>query len=52
MSDERIAAIGAAFQAMRDLTAWERTYVLCWFCQDCYGYIPPGGGSHVCEFSS
>ena len=33
-----------AFQALKRLTAEDRTYVLCWFCSFCGADIPPGKG--------
>ena len=56
LSHERMRLIGKAMSALRDLTEWERGYVLCWFCSTCQNYVGPGetcthqeGETRVCS---
>lgn len=34
--------VGEAFRALQALTPDQRGLVLCWFCAQCFKYIPPG----------
>lgn len=35
-----------AYQAMKDLTDFERSLVMCWFCAGCWRYVGPGDNCH------
>ncbi len=41
-SDERTLAMQTAFKLLLGMTVAERGLVLCWFCDECCSYVPPG----------
>lgn len=49
LSDERMDAIRRAMATFKDLTAFERNYVTCWFCPNCGKYAGPGESTCVHE---
>lgn len=45
---EQRSIMADAYNRLMQLTLFQRGLIFCWFCQDCYEYIPPGG-KHNCK---
>ena len=42
LTADRLAKVQAALAALKELSAYERGFVFCWFCPTCHRFVGPG----------